>query len=98
MIASLKVINGTCERWNKTESGMIFLQLYLYNKEIKKVTFSDFINRELILFSNMDNERSIPSMVDGKCPIMFNQVFHNVSPSFNHFVVTCDERQYTREK
>ena len=41
-------------------------QLYLYNKETKKVTYSEFINRELILFSNMDVERSIPSMVDGK--------------------------------
>ena len=40
--------------------------MYLYNKETKKVTYSEFINRELILFSNMDVERSIPSMVDGK--------------------------------
>lgn len=29
------------------------------------VTFDDFINKELILFSIADNVRSIPSMVDG---------------------------------
>lgn len=32
------------------------------------MTFNDFINRELILFSNMDLERSIPSLVDGLKP------------------------------
>ena len=41
-------------------------QLYLYGKETKAVSFSEFVNRELILFSNMDNERSIPCLVDGK--------------------------------
>ena len=30
------------------------------------MTFSDFVNKELVLFSNLDNERSIPNIMDGK--------------------------------
>nr|XP_033774214.1 DNA topoisomerase 2-alpha isoform X2 [Geotrypetes seraphini] len=41
---------------------------YLYGKATKNLTFNDFINKELILFSNSDNERSIPSLVDGMKP------------------------------
>ncbi|WKX97267.1 hypothetical protein Q1695_013154 [Nippostrongylus brasiliensis] len=41
---------------------------YLYNKDTRAVTFSDFINKELVLFSNTDNERSIPCLVDGFKP------------------------------
>ena len=41
-------------------------EIYLYEKDTKSVTYTDFVNKELILFSNTDNERSIPSMVDGK--------------------------------
>lgn len=33
-----------------------------------KISFDDFVNRELILFSMADNMRSIPSMVDGLKP------------------------------
>ena len=41
---------------------------YLYEKDTKAVNYSDFVNKELVLFSNCDNERSIPSMVDGLKP------------------------------
>uniref|UniRef100_A0AC34QUD2 DNA topoisomerase 2 n=1 Tax=Panagrolaimus sp. JU765 TaxID=591449 RepID=A0AC34QUD2_9BILA len=41
---------------------------YLYNKDTRAVSYNDFVNRELILFSNSDNERSIPSLVDGLKP------------------------------
>lgn len=41
---------------------------YLYTKTTHAVTYKDFINKELVLFSNMDNERSIPSLVDGLKP------------------------------
>lgn len=41
---------------------------YLYTKTTKTVNYSEFVNKELVLFSNMDNERSIPSMVDGFKP------------------------------
>ena len=35
---------------------------------VGRVSFSSFVNQELILFSREDNERSIPSMVDGLKP------------------------------
>ncbi|KFK39689.1 hypothetical protein AALP_AA3G276300, partial [Arabis alpina] len=34
----------------------------------QKITYSDFVNKELILFSMADLQRSIPSMVDGLKP------------------------------
>ncbi|CRG90833.1 DNA topoisomerase II [Talaromyces islandicus] len=34
----------------------------------KQITYTDFINKELILFSMADNQRSIPSVVDGLKP------------------------------
>lgn len=44
-----------------------FGQSFLYGGDkTEYVTYSDFINKELILFSNTDNERSIPSVVDGE--------------------------------
>ena len=52
------------ERKRRTQLGLP--ELYLYGKETKHITYNEFINRELILFSNADNERSIPSLVDGK--------------------------------
>ncbi|XP_033222004.1 DNA topoisomerase 2 isoform X2 [Belonocnema kinseyi] len=41
---------------------------YLYQKETRAVSFSDFVNVELVLFSNYDNVRSIPNMIDGLKP------------------------------
>lgn len=38
----------------------------MYGKNTDYLTYNDFINKELVLFSNSDNERSIPSLVDGK--------------------------------
>ena len=35
---------------------------------VKKISYTDFINKELILFSMADNIRSIPSVVDGLKP------------------------------
>ncbi|KAK7026445.1 DNA topoisomerase 2-beta, partial [Halocaridina rubra] len=43
-------------------------EVYLYEKDTKYVSYSDFVNKELVLFSNCDNERSIPSLVDGFKP------------------------------
>ncbi|KAK8945392.1 DNA topoisomerase 2 [Platanthera guangdongensis] len=40
---------------------------YLDHKE-KLISYSDFVNKELILFSMADLQRSIPSMVDGLKP------------------------------
>ncbi|KIJ32068.1 hypothetical protein M422DRAFT_185076 [Sphaerobolus stellatus SS14] len=38
------------------------------NHDIEEIPISDFINKELILFSMADNVRSIPSMLDGLKP------------------------------
>ncbi|XP_033100510.1 DNA topoisomerase 2-alpha-like isoform X2 [Anneissia japonica] len=54
------------ERRRRREDGLP--DLYLYNKDTRFITYNDFINKELVLFSNADNERSIPSMVDGLKP------------------------------
>ncbi|XP_036151138.1 DNA topoisomerase 2 isoform X2 [Monomorium pharaonis] len=41
---------------------------YLYEKDTRTVSYSDFINVELVLYSNYDNVRSIPNMMDGFKP------------------------------
>ncbi|XP_077359532.1 DNA topoisomerase 2-alpha isoform X2 [Festucalex cinctus] len=41
---------------------------YLYGQSTKHLSYNDFINKELVLFSNSDNERSIPCLVDGLKP------------------------------
>lgn len=48
---------------------------YLYEKDTRAVTFSDFINVELVLFSNYDNVRSIPSAMDGLKPVQRKVLF-----------------------
>ncbi|XP_068162195.1 DNA topoisomerase 2-alpha isoform X2 [Antennarius striatus] len=41
---------------------------YLYGQKTKFLSYNDFVNKELVLFSNSDNERSIPCLVDGLKP------------------------------
>lgn len=41
---------------------------FLYQKDTKTISYTDFINVELVLFSNYDNIRSIPNMIDGFKP------------------------------
>ena len=55
-------------------------EIYLYEKNTKNVSYLDFINKELVLFSNLDNERSIPCLVDG-----FKPGQRKVSSSFYFF-------------
>lgn len=59
--------------WFLFESG--FFQQYLYGSQAKHLSYNDFINKELILFSNSDNERSIPSLVDGLCSHSISELF-----------------------
>uniref|UniRef100_A0A1B6ECC9 DNA topoisomerase 2 n=1 Tax=Clastoptera arizonana TaxID=38151 RepID=A0A1B6ECC9_9HEMI len=58
---------------------------YLYTKTTKSVTYTDFINKELVLFSNMDNERSIPNLLDG------------LKPGSRKVLYTCLKRNDKRE-
>lgn len=54
------------ESKRRKEAGLA--EDYLYEKNTKSVTYKDFVNKELVLFSNMDNERSIASAIDGLKP------------------------------
>ncbi|XP_053219187.1 DNA topoisomerase 2-alpha isoform X1 [Podarcis raffonei] len=59
--------------------------VYLYGKSTNYLTYNDFINKELVLFSNSDNERSIPSLVDG------------LKPGQRKVLFTCFKRNDKRE-
>ncbi|XP_051811756.1 DNA topoisomerase 2-beta isoform X2 [Acanthochromis polyacanthus] len=58
---------------------------YLYGNQARHLSYNDFINKELILFSNSDNERSIPSLVDG------------LKPGQRKVLFTCLKRNDKRE-
>ncbi|XP_048848792.1 DNA topoisomerase 2-beta isoform X2 [Brienomyrus brachyistius] len=58
---------------------------FLYGTATKHLSYNDFINKELILFSNSDNERSIPSLVDG------------LKPGQRKVLFTCMKRNDKRE-
>lgn len=58
---------------------------YLYTKTTKSVTYQDFVNLELVLFSNTDNIRSIPCVVDG------------LKPGQRKVIFTCLKRNDKRE-
>ncbi|KAL4880533.1 DNA topoisomerase [Aspergillus karnatakaensis] len=51
----------------------------------EKISYTDFINKELILFSMADNIRSIPSVVDG------------LKPAQRKVLWTCFQRRMTKE-
>lgn len=57
----------------------VVFQQYLYGTQARHLSYNDFINKELILFSNSDNERSIPSLVDGTYAHYFWTVYFFLS-------------------
>ncbi|CAJ0964565.1 unnamed protein product [Ranitomeya imitator] len=61
---------------------------FLYGTATKHLSFNDFINKELILFSNSDNERSIPSLVDG-FPEGYRVNSHTCSPTMRTMSTAC---------
>ncbi|XP_045462346.1 DNA topoisomerase 2 isoform X2 [Harmonia axyridis] len=75
--------NFMVESRRRKELGLA--EKYLYQKDTKYITYTDFINLELVLFSNADNIRSIPSMVDG------------LKPGQRKVVYTCIKRNDKRE-
>ncbi len=74
---------GMEERKRRRELGLS--EVYLYESNTRSVSYKDFVNKELILFSNMDNERSIPSMMDG------------LKPGQRKVIFTCFKRNDKRE-
>lgn len=71
------------EKKRRAQIGLA--ELYLYGKDTRSVTYNEFVNRELILYSNMDNERSLPSLVDG------------LKPGQRKVIFTCLKRNLTKE-
>ncbi|XP_050431493.1 DNA topoisomerase 2 isoform X2 [Adelges cooleyi] len=75
--------NWMVESKRRKEAGLS--EEYLYEKNTTTVTYKDFVNKELVLFSNMDNERSIASVVDG------------LKPGSRKVLFTCLKRNDKRE-
>lgn len=75
--------NSMEDRKRRRELGLP--EVYLYEKDTREVTYQDFVNKELVLFSNADNERSIPSIMDG------------LKPGQRKVLFTCFKRNDTRE-
>lgn len=77
------LINHMEENKRRKEIGLG--ERYLYEKNTTSVSYADFVNLELILFSNYDNVRSIPSMIDG------------LKPGQRKVLYTCLKRNDKRE-
>ncbi|XP_042857446.1 DNA topoisomerase 2-alpha-like isoform X2 [Penaeus japonicus] len=60
-------------------------EVYLYERDTRAISYTDFVNKELVLFSNLDNERSIPCLVDG------------LKPGQRKVLFTCIKRNDKRE-
>ena len=56
------------EEKRRTDIGLP--ERYLYEKNTRSVTKSDYLNKELIHISKIDNERTIPSLEDGINPCL----------------------------
>lgn len=69
----------------KRRKNLGLAEKYLYKKDTKEINFSDFINLELVLFSNADNVRSIPCLIDG------------LKPGQRKVLYTCFKRNDKRE-
>jgi len=62
-LAFAKELSDERKKWLKNYNKNSYIE---YTK--KELTYYNFINKELIHFSNYDNDRSIPSMIDGLKP------------------------------
>lgn len=60
-------------------------EVYLYTKQTRIVTYSEYVQKELVYFSNGDNVRSIPSLIDG------------LKPGQRKVLFTCFKRNDKRE-
>ncbi|KAF8760768.1 DNA topoisomerase 2 [Rhizoctonia solani] len=65
---------------------------------VQEITYSDFINRELILFSMADNIRSIPSVVDGLKPGQRKVIFGTFKRKLKNEIKVAQLVGYISEK
>ncbi|KIH91814.1 DNA topoisomerase II [Sporothrix brasiliensis 5110] len=56
------------------------------DQSTKSITYTDFVNKELILFSMADNMRSIPSVLDG------------FKPGQRKVIYTCFKKNYVKDQ
>ncbi|CAK7264475.1 DNA topoisomerase 2 [Sporothrix epigloea] len=56
------------------------------DQSVKSITYTDFVNKELILFSMADNLRSIPSVLDG------------FKPGQRKVIYTCFKKNYVKDQ
>lgn len=74
-----KLTNERKEWLNKYDPNIII------ERNQKQITYDDFINKDLIHFSNYDNERSIPSICDGLKPsqrkVIYTVISRNLTTS-----------------
>ena len=68
-------------------------EVYLYEKDTKADKYQDFVNKELVLFSNMDDERSIPCLVDGFKPGQRKVFFTCLKRKIDEFCRKRDEKR-----
>lgn len=65
-VPAISQLNLICFRFLLSFTvSLVSSQDYLYGQSTKSLSYNDFVNKELVLFSNSDNERSIPCLVDG---------------------------------
>lgn len=65
-VPAISQLNLICFRFLLSFTvALVSSQDYLYGQATKSLSYNDFVNKELVLFSNSDNERSIPCLVDG---------------------------------
>lgn len=60
------------------------------DNDVEEVTYKDFINKELILFSLEDCERSIPSVLDGFKPVQRKILYCCLARNSTREVKVCD--------
>ena len=77
------LLNWMKDNTSRAENGLP--ETSLYDQGADEVSYKDFVNKELVLFSNADNIRSIPSLVDG------------FKPGQRKVLFTCFKRNITKE-
>lgn len=63
----------------------------------KEITYEDFINKDLIHFSNYDNERSIPSLCDGFKPSQRKVIYSVISRNLKKSIKVSQLSGYVSE-
>lgn len=77
-------------------------ELYLYKKDTKSISYAEFVNLELVLFSNSDNERSIPNLIDGLKPgqrkVMFTCFKRNDKREVSSIIFRIKKKKFLEKK